>query len=218
MFDTFRPRTDEVIACGDCVELMKEIPSDKIDLVVTDPPYLANYTPRDGRTVANDKNDNWLKPAFAEISRVMKPNSFCVSFYGWNKVDRFMEAWRQAGLTPVGHIVYAKDYASKKLKLAYRHECAYLLAKGQPEPTEIIDDVLGWKYSGDTFHPTQKPVMALEPLIRAFSKKGDMVLDPFCGSGSTLVAAKNLGRRFIGIDLVKDYCDVANKRVNQLHV
>ncbi|HKV40913.1 MAG TPA: site-specific DNA-methyltransferase [Blastocatellia bacterium] len=72
------------------------------------------------------------------------------------------------------------------------------------------------KYSENTYHPTQKPVSALEPLIRAFSDKGDMVLDPFCGSGSTLVAAKALGRRFTGIDLVEEYCRIAAKRAGSI--
>lgn len=216
MFENFRPKTEEIVACGDCVKLLRDIPSGKIDLVVTDPPYITNYKSRDGRSVANDNTEAWLKPAFAQIGRVMKPDSFCVSFYGWHKVDKFMEAWRGAGLYPVGHIVWIKSYASKKAKVAYRHESAYLLAKGRPEPKEIIDDVLEWKYSGDTLHPTQKPVSALEPLIRAFSERGDMVLDPFCGSGSTLVAAKRLGRRCIGIDLVEQYCKTALKRLSEV--
>ena len=129
------------------MKLMREIPSGKIDLVVTDPPYLANYRDRAGRSVENDRTDGWLGPAFKEIGRGLKPNSFCVSFYGWHKVDRFMWAWRQAGLKPCGHIVWTKDYASNKGKVAYRHEAAYLLAKGQPEAREVIDDVLAWKGS-----------------------------------------------------------------------
>jgi site-specific DNA-methyltransferase (adenine-specific) len=216
MFEILRRKAEEVVSCGDCVKLMEDLPAGRIDLVVTDPPYLANYTDRSGRTVANDNSEDWLKPAFAQISRVMKPDSFCVSFYGWHKVDKFMQAWRAAGLHPVGHIVWSKQYASKKAKVAYRHEAAYLLAKGHPEPREVIDDVLGWTYSGNLRHPTEKPVSALEPLIRAFSDTGDMVLDPFCGSGSTLVAARKLGRRCIGIDIVSDYCKTATARLEQV--
>jgi adenine-specific DNA-methyltransferase len=65
----------------------------------------------------------------------------------------------------------------------------------------LIRDVLDWRYTGDELHPTQKPVMALLPLILAFSRMGDIVLDPFVGSGTTAVAAQILGRRYIGIEL-----------------
>ncbi|MEJ0052064.1 MAG: hypothetical protein WDN02_12800 [Methylovirgula sp.] len=69
-------------------------------------------------------------PAFAEISRVVKPSTFCVSFYGWNAVEAFAEAWRLAGLGIVGHIVFAKPYPSSTRVLQHQHENAFLLAKG----------------------------------------------------------------------------------------
>lgn len=55
-----------------------------------------------------------------------------VSFYGWNRVDRFMAAWKHAGFSVVGHLVFTKTYTSKSAYVGYRHECAYLLAKGRP--------------------------------------------------------------------------------------
>lgn len=70
--------------------------------------------------------------------------------------------------------------------LRYEHEQAYLLAKGNPaRPEHPIPDVLDFPYTGNKLHPTQKPVEALRPLIEAFTKPGDLVLDPFCGSGSS---------------------------------
>lgn len=85
------------ILLGDCVKVMKEMPWGCVDLIVTDPPYLVDYRDRDGRRVANDTNDAWLEPAFMEMYRVLKNDSFCVSFYSWNKVDSFFsrveEVW-----------------------------------------------------------------------------------------------------------------------------
>jgi DNA modification methylase len=75
--------------------------------------------------------------------------------------------------------------------------------------------VLEWKYSGNNLHPTQKPLCILTPLIRRFSHPGDLVLDPFCGSGSTLLAAKLQGRRFLGIELGRQYCETTLDRVRQ---
>jgi adenine-specific DNA-methyltransferase len=60
--------------------------------------------------------------------------------------------------------------------------------------------VLPWEYSGNRLHPTEKAVSVIKPLIQAFSKPGGIVLDPFCGSGSTLLAARESGRHYIGIE------------------
>ena len=204
------------IIAGDCVKVMQEMPTGSIDFIATDPPYLVNYTSRDGRSVANDDRDEWLMPAFGEMYRVLKYNSFLVCFYGWNRLDRFFAAWKQAGFHPVGHLVYVKPYHSNGGYVRYSHEEAYLLAKGVPDtPPVLLRDVLEWQYTGNTLHPTQKPVMAMLPLIMAFSRVREIVLDPFVGSGTTAVAAKQLGRRFIGIEIDPIIAQQADERVKQ---
>lgn len=90
--------------------------------------------------------------------------------------------------------------------------CFRLRRNPQP-PTQRIPDVLEWKYSGNRLHPTQKPICVLTPLIQSFSRPGGLVLDPFCGSGSTLLAAKLHNRRFIGTELDAAYCDVSRDRL-----
>lgn len=212
-----RPNTNGRIVQGDCVQLMKRLPEACIDLVVTDPPYLVNYRSRDGRTIPNDRAADWLRPAFAEIYRVMKPNTFCVCFYGWNRVDLFMDAWKRAGLTPAGHIVWQKQYASNTSFLAACHEQAYLLVKGHPfvPRSNAMRDVLPWQYSGNYLHPTQKPEIAIEPLVRALSRPGQVVLDPFAGSGTTAVVARKLGRRYLAFELDPEYFKIAQERLAQ---
>jgi DNA modification methylase len=76
------------------------MPSKSVDLVVTDPPYLVNYRPREGRRCANDDNAAWLLPAFRELYRVLKRDRFCASFYGWPWIDRLMHVWKQVGFRP----------------------------------------------------------------------------------------------------------------------
>jgi site-specific DNA-methyltransferase (adenine-specific) len=196
-----RPARNTVLQ-GDCITVMDTIGSGTVDFILTDPPYITHYRDRSGRAVANDNNADWLAPAFAQMYRLLKPASFCVSFYGWNKVGLFMGAWRAAGFRPVGHIVFRKHYASKTGFLKSEHESAYLLAKGDVQrPATPIPDVLDWHYTGNLLHPTQKPVEALTPLIGSFCPPCGLVLDPFCGSGSTLVAARTTGRDYLGIEL-----------------
>lgn len=201
---------------GDCVQLMPSIPDQSVDLIITDPPYLVNYRPRCGRAYPNDTDDKWLKPAVKEMYRVLKNDTFCVSFYGWPQAEKFFTAWKEAGFRPIGHLVFVKDYKSNQGYLEYRHEQAILLAKGKPEPRAVLSDVQEWDYTGNYYHPTEKPLKVIRPLIDAYSRRGDVVLDPFCGSGTVGVAAWSAGRRFIGIDLVKEYCNNAKARLNKL--
>ena len=114
------------VTCGDCVDVMAHMPHQCVDFVLTDPPYLVNYRDRSGRRVANDDNDAWLRPAFRQIHRVLKPNCLALSFYGWDKADIFISAWRAAGFEIVGHIVFRKNYVSVPATSATatnRHTC-----------------------------------------------------------------------------------------------
>jgi site-specific DNA-methyltransferase (adenine-specific) len=199
---------------ADCIKALPMLPDSSVDFILTDPPYITHYKSRDGRTVANDDNDRWLKPAFAEMYRVLKYDSFGVSFYGWPQADRFIDAYRKAGFRIVGHLMFPKRYASSTRFVQYRHESAHLLAKGDPKtPDKPIADVIEWQYTGNKLHPTQKPVTALMPLVESFSRCGDTVLDPFAGSGSSLLAAKTLGRNYIGIELDAKYHAIARRRL-----
>jgi DNA modification methylase len=199
---------------GDCLDVLPRIRSGSVDFILTDPPYITRYQSRDGRTVRNDDNDRWLKPAFAQMYRVLAQDSFCVSFYGWPQADRFLQAYRAAGFRVVGHLMFPKRYASSTRFLRYQHESAHLLAKGTPRaPEKPIADVIAWQYTGNAYHPTQKPIAALKPIIECFTRPGDTVLDPFTGSGSTLLAAKQLGRAYIGVELDRRYHAIAQRRL-----
>ena len=203
---------------GDCIEIMQALPAHSVDFILTDPPYIAAYKSRDNQTIRNDDNAAWLRPAFAHMHRVLKHDSFAISFYGWPKVDLFFSAWKSAGFRIGGHIVFRKRYASKSAFVQYRHEAAYLLIKGNPAfPAAPLPDVMDWTYTGNTLHPTQKPVSILKPLIAAFTQPGQLVLDPFAGSGSTLAAAQILGRRYIGIDIDAQHYRTANNRMTALN-
>lgn len=207
-------RIKNQIIQGDCIEVLKSLPDRSVDLVVTDPPYLGRYRDQFGRTLANDDNPEAVVSAYDELYRVLKHDSFCVTFYGYPRLHDFVDAWTTAGFDTVGHIVWPKRYASSARFVEVRHESAYVLTKGKPRlPAEPLPSVQPWEYSGNKEHPTQKALSVMEPLVTAFSREGDLVLDPFAGSGTTCVAAALNDRRYLGIELEKRYCELARRRL-----
>ena len=205
--------TDQIIE-GDSNSVLQGFPCSAVDLVVTDPPYLVGYKDRYGRTLANDTKPEAVLSVYNEIYRVLRPDAYCVTFCGWTAIGKFAGAWDDAGFRTLGRIVWTKGYASNAKHTEYHHEAAYLLGKGRPPvPACPPSDVQPWQYTGNRQHPTEKAVSVITPLIKAYSRPGDLVLDPFSGSGTTAVAAALSGRRYIGIELERRYCELARRRL-----
>ena len=112
------PRNE--IIQGDCTQVLRNLPSESVDLVITDPPYFINYRDRNGRWIKNDLEPNGVLGAFDDVYRVLKPDTLCVCFYGWGSVDAFFRAWTSAGFLPVGHLVWRKDYSIRRRKIVER--------------------------------------------------------------------------------------------------
>ena len=95
-----------------------------------------------------------------------------------------------------------------------KHEQAYILAKGSPAlPLIAESDVLSWTRELNAVHPMQKPLNAILPVVERFTTNGALVLDPFCGSGTTGVACAQTGRRFIGCEIDAGYFEIACRRI-----
>ena len=206
------------VICGNCIDVMKQMPGESVDLVVTDPPYLVNYRDRSGRAIKGDglRNNGWLEPAFSQIFRVLKNDSFCLSFYGFTQAEKFLTAWKSLGFRVLENFAFIKSYPSSEGYAGRFHESAYLLAKGSPKcPESTPASVIEWRYTGNDLHPTQKPEEVILPLIQAYSKRGDIVLDPFAGSATTAVCAERLKRRYIAIELDWRYYDIARRRLGK---
>jgi adenine-specific DNA-methyltransferase len=125
-------------------------------------------------------DSRWLKPAFVEVFRVLKPGRFCVRTCGWQKADGFLGAWREAGFQPLGHIMWPSCMLRSAVCRPSGTNRRILLAKSPVgRPAEILLDVLDWQYTGNVLHRTQKPVGSLKPVIESFTKPGDVALDPF---------------------------------------
>ena len=117
---------------------------------------------------------------------------------------RMMELYKNGGIvqTKLGNMPSLKRYLDEMKGIQLQ---------------DMWDDIKPVQFSKkeSVHYPTQKPIKLLERLVSISSNEKDIVLDPFCGSGTTLVAAQNLGRRWIGIDKNKDACDIAKKRLEQ---
>jgi DNA modification methylase len=204
---------------GDSRTILPQLKAETFDLALTDPPYLVSYTGRWGselEPIHGDSDPGWVLPCYSELFRVLRPDSLCFTFYGWPHADVFMTSWRAAGFRPVSVCALVK----RRIGLGYftraQHELAYLLAKGRPKKPECApSDVIDWEYSGESFHPNQKPVGAMAKLIAAYADEKTFVIDPFCGSGTTLLAARACGVSAVGIEIEERFCEVAAMRLSQ---
>jgi adenine-specific DNA-methyltransferase len=204
---------------GDCREVLHGIASQSADMALTDPPYLVAYKGRWGSrrgAIAGDGEASWLAPVFVELWRVLAADALCFTFYGWPHADTFMTVWKLVGFRPISQIVCVKNVWGLGYFTRSQHECAYLLAKGKPhKPAKAISDVLPWRRVRKAQHPNQKPLGTIARLIEAYTRPGERIVDPFAGSGTTLLAARMLGRRAIGIEIEERYCEIAANRLRE---
>ena len=207
---------------GDCFEILRSMPDESIDCVITDPPYGVNF--RSNRrqekfeVIQNDNFLDWILPTYKEIYRVLKKDSLCISFYGWPQVDVFLGCFKAVGFTPKSHLVFIKNVFGLGHWTRGQHESAFLLAKGNPKKTndaksDVIEYCNSWNREVDQIHPTQKPTETMIALVDRFTSPNETILDPFMGSGTTGVAALEMGRNFIGIEIDKKYFNIAQKRI-----
>lgn len=216
---TFYERDGHVIHHGNSLDVLPTLPSSSVDFILTDPPYLVDYRGRwDGErsAIAGDDDASWVLPAYGEMHRILKDDAFLVTFYGWPHGDVFVGTFKALGFRIVSHLAFVKNVWGLGRFTRGQHETAFLLAKGRPAiPGTAMSDVIEWTRDRDAIHPNQKPVQCLRPLIECFSPEGGVVLDPFLGSGSTLRAAKDTGRRGVGIEIEGRWCRYAAERLRQ---
>lgn len=209
------------IYCGDCLELMKQIPDKSIDLVLTDPPYgidigKMNFTNSVNGGVAK-RNDykgkaDWDKYTpdseyFAEIMRISKNQ---IIFGGNYFTDK---------LSPSGcWIIWDKRVEDKYSNDFADCEMAWTSFK---KPSRIIRYLWSGMLQGNMQakerrqHPTQKPTEVIRKILNDFSEPNQTILDPFLGSGTTAVACQELHRNFIGIEISPEYVKIAEDRLKQ---
>lgn len=216
----------------DAYKAVKDIPDKSIDLVIIDPPYDIPHTTGGGmlvekgiRGMFDDLVENDITSSFdfsilAELDRIMKKRNIYIwcnkllvpKLFEYYKGSLFdIICWHKTNAMPLCGSKYLSDteyclYFHDTLKLNTTYDTAKIHYE---QPINITDKQ---KFN----HPTCKPVNILENLIINSSKQGDIVLDCFAGSGSTLVAAKNTGRNYIGFEIDKKWAEIAQNRLDNI--
>lgn len=203
---------------GDCLDVLRRLPDGCVDAIVTDPPYGIGYASRVNGRVLNDERPFiwWLPEAF----RVLKVTGAMLCFTRWD-VDAFWrQAARAAGFRPKGQLVWNRmvhGMGDCVGDVAPMHDTAFLATKGRfrwPGPrlksVQTHQRPMG---RARLAHPTEKPVELMRTLVEAVTAPGQLVLDPFSGSGACALAAQQAGRRFVAIELEERYVAMARQRL-----
>lgn len=221
----------------DCLNVLSKMDNNSVDLIVTDPPYLISAT-NGGGTINNVKKlnksledlvDSNITNGYdielfgKEFVRVLKD----INIYLWcNKAqipDYFnfyvnklkckfdILCWHKTNALPT----YSNKYLSDTEYLLYFRRGGICNPETYEDAKTFYIAPINHKDKKEFGHPTIKPLDITEKIIRNSSKEGDIILDPFAGSGTTCVAAKNLNRKYIGIELDKNYFNIAKERTGK---
>lgn len=198
----------------DCIEGFRKLPDKSIDLIITDPPYGLNK-----KGVTNDCSLDLFYSILPESYRVLKDNKFFITFFSTKYLPEvfrnnpFVYFWNFILYCPNGRVSSPIGFTKYMSCIVFRKGSAKMTKRGK----DIFVDTPGKLVEPDEGfinHPTPKPKTFIKEMIRMFSREGDIVLDPFIGSGSTAVACKQSNRNFIGFEIEEDYCKLARKRLN----
>lgn len=217
------------IYLGDCLEVMKEIPEKSVDLVVTDPPYTMTKRGKSCRPnwMPDSMGDNVFngdipdtKLWMSECYRVLKEGTHFYTFTNTNDITNYLTIAQSVGFKLHNIISMIKDTGMPNRWYYKQTELVLFFRKGKAKPINNYTSrdnvkVVMPKKSTGKLHITEKPLDFISTLVTNSSKPGELILDPFAGSGTTAIAALNCGRFFIGIEKEQKYYDIANQRIEQ---
>jgi site-specific DNA-methyltransferase (adenine-specific) len=208
------------IYLGDCLEIMREIPDESIDLVLTDPPYFLpakHYETR--RLFKRNFGDlaileNFFRVVWEQFDRVLKEDGLLYIFCDGQSYPLFYY-YSYFITRTVRPLIWDKKVSFNGYYWRHQHEIILFGVRAEKKkiPTGKGDILRFDAVKVDKRqHPAEKPLDLIKELL-SLTTKNDLVLDPFMGSGTTLVACKELGRQGIGIEINKEYCDIAVRRI-----
>ena len=219
---------------GDCLELMKDIPDNSIDLIVTDPPYrvtsrgsagnsggmLQKKINKQGKVFSF--NDISCKQYAPEFYRILKDGTHCYVMCNHTNLIEMLNVFTNVGFKFVKCLIWNKG--NKIMGQFYMNQFEYIMFFRKGKAKKInncgTSDILEvpnkkTKINGKNIHDTEKPIDLMKILIENSSKENEIVLDPFMGIGSTGVSCINTNRNFIGIELDEKYFEIAKKRIEE---
>ena len=232
------PGEQEIFEWTDSLSLMKKMEKQTVNLVLTDPPYIISK-PSGFKSVVHgekrfavetehgdwDKEENFsledLRDSVKEYYRVLKKHGTAIIFCDLWKISDVKRIMEEAGFKQIRFIEWLKTNPvplnSGRNYLSNAREVALLGVKVSKPTFHSSYDNGVYQFpichEKGRFHPTQKPLMFMQQLIEKHSNPGDVVLDTFAGAATTLLAAKNLGRGFIGCELDEEFFDKAEERL-----
>lgn len=228
---------------GDCLLEMHKIGNASVDLILTDPPYnLGNFMINRSTNLSkmrenffanagwdNLEFDEWVERMdmfLKEAARVIKIGGSMIIFMAIIKVETIIKLaekygfyykttgiWHKLNPMPRNMNLHFVNSTEAWIYFTYKKKTGTFNNDNKMVHDFIETSVVsnGEKKAGK--HPTQKPIALLEHFVKLLSNEGDLVADPFMGSGSTGIVCKKLNRGFIGIELDKEYFDIAKKRI-----
>lgn len=233
------------IDCGkvtnqDCVSLLQSLEDNSIDLIATDPPYEINY-----EHLSWDKKQLDWKIIALEFQRILKDTGNLILFQGWSEVvntryffeqyfilknwiiyDRIKGRGAKTNLVStrediLWYVLNEKKHTFNKISSTIPKKTGGTIGRKNGNALRALSNVwtdispiVPWSPERIN-HPTQKPLALMERIVAVFSQEQDVVLDPFCGSGTTLLAAKKLNRKFIGSEIDSNYFKICIDRLKK---
>lgn len=204
----------------DCLEGIKKLDAESVDLVITDPPYGDNSGyGRNDKEIANNEHPLLNCSVIFELQRILKPNSAVYNFTNWKHYPFLTEfILRYTNFKIRQLIVLDKNRFGLGYGFRNKHEFLLVLEKGDPKYNfNDFANVQQFKVieHNEETHPHEKPEDLIRKIIQHSSKEGDLIFDPFVGSGTIMVASKQLNRNFIGFEIDENYVKMANTRLSQ---
>ncbi|NIO68027.1 MAG: site-specific DNA-methyltransferase [Anaerolineae bacterium] len=222
---------------GDCLNVLRDLSIDEpLAAVVTDPPYASGARTElqkasSGAMVRGQRfasrpieNDQMTTTGFVwlirEVCQLVRPllmiGGSLLSFIDWRQWPNLVGAVESTNFRVNSMIVWDKLSMGMGHGFRTQHELILHASRGVPRvANKGVPNVLSFKRDTNSDHPSPKPVALMKELLQVVSAPSEIVLDPFMGSGTTLRAAKDLGRRAIGVECEERYCEIAAKRLRQ---
>lgn len=237
----------------DCIEGMKRIPNETVDLVITDPPFAIDFKARksnynrtqsrvlDGyNEISKEQYHDFTLRWMREVYRVLKQSGSMFVFSGWNNLKHILIALDEVGFITVNHIIWKYQFGvvTRRKFVTSHYHCLYVCkndkkrkffpySRFKKEERDQNRNSLNYKdredvwiikreyWTGDIKTPTKLPKELIRKILEYSSEKGDLVLDPFLGSGQVALVSKMIERHYLGFELVKEYYEFARKRLDE---